>query len=61
MDWNLLAIVPPIFMGLFLIVLLWGVGQMWKINNKFLAFVFLVMAIAIGIAMYALYGKKIFG
>ena len=61
MDWNLLAVVPPIFMGVMLLVLLWGARQMWKVNNKFIAFVFLVMAVAIGIAFYALYGKKFFG
>lgn len=61
MDWNLLAVVPPILMGVFLIVLLWGVKQMWKTNNKFLAFVFLALAVAVGIAIYALYGKKVFG
>ena len=61
MDWNLLAVVPPIFMGAMILVLLYGVRQMWKINNKFLAFVFLVLAVGMGITMYALYGKKIFG
>lgn len=61
MDWNLLAVVPPIFMGVMLLVLLWGVKQMWKTNNKFLAFVFLALAVAVGIAIYALYGKKVFG
>lgn len=61
MDWNLLAVVPPIFMGVMLLVLLWGARQMWKTNNKFLAFVFLALAVAVGIAIYALYGKKIFG
>lgn len=61
MDWNLLAVVPPIFMGVMLLVLLWGARQMWKVNNKFIAFVLLVLAVAVGITIYALYGKKVFG
>lgn len=61
MDWNLLSIVPMIFLVLLFLVMLWGANQMWKINNKFVAFIFLAVAVTIGIAFYALYGKKLFG
>ena len=61
MNWELLGIIPPILMGLFILVLLWGVKQMLSINNKFLAFIFGALAVALGIMLYAMYGKKIFG
>lgn len=60
-NWDLLGLVPPIFMGIMMLVLLYGVGQMWKINNKFLSFVFLLLAIVLGIAFYSIYGNKFFG
>lgn len=60
-NWNLLGTVPAIFMGCMILVLLWGVRQMWKSNNKFLAFVFLIIAVAMGIMMYSIYGNKITG
>ena len=60
-NWDLLGMVPPIFMGIMMLVLLYGVGQMWKINNKFLSFVFLLLAIVLGIAFYSIYGNKFFG
>ena len=61
MNWNLLAIVPPIMLGVLLLVMLYGTVQMWKVNKKFLAFIFLALAVAVGITMYSLYGSKIFG
>lgn len=61
MDWNLLSYVPMILCVLFILVLIWGVGKMWKSNNKFLAFIFIGLAVAMCILFYALYGKKIFG
>ena len=61
MNWNLLALVPPIMLGVLLLVMLYGVVQMWKVNRKFLAFIFLALAAAIGIMLYAIYGNKIFG
>lgn len=61
MNWNLLALVPPILLGIMILVMLYGVVQMWKVNRKFLAFIFLALAVALGILMYSLYGSKIFG
>lgn len=61
MDWQLLSIVPAILMVIIIIVLLWGVKNAWKSNNKFIAFVLLAVAVADGIAFYAIYGNKIFG
>ena len=61
MDWELFSIVPAIFLGIFIIVLLYGVVRAWKTNNKFFAFVFLALAVAIAIGFYAIYGKKFFG
>ena len=61
MDWNLLSIVPAIFLGIFIVVLLWGAGKVWKANNKFIAFILLALAVAVGIGFYALYGKRFFG
>lgn len=60
-NWELLGMVPPIMMGIMMLVLLYGVNVMRKTNNKFLAFVYLLLAVALGIALYAIYGKKIFG
>ena len=60
-DWELLGLVPPIMMGIMMLVLLYGVHVMRKTNNKFLAFVFLLLAVGLGIMIYAMYGKKIFG
>lgn len=60
MDWNLLSIVPAIFLVIFIVILLWGVGKVWK-NSKFIAFVLIALAIAIGIGFYAIYGKMFFG
>lgn len=60
MDWNLLSIVPAIFLVIFIVILLWGVGKVWK-NSKFIAFVLIALAIAIGIGFYAIYGKRFFG
>ena len=61
MDWNLLSYVPMIFLGVVFVVLLWGVNQMWKVNNKFISIILLALAVAVGIAFYAIYGKKLFG
>ena len=61
MDWKLFSIVPAIFLVIFFIVLLWGVGKAWKTNNKFIAFILLATAVAIGIGFYAIYGKQFFG
>ena len=61
MDWQLLSIVPAIFMVILFVVLLWGTGVAWKTNNKFLSFVLFAFAVAVGIAFYAIYGKTIFG
>ena len=61
MDWELLSIVPAIFLAIFFIVLLWGAGRAWKTNNKFIAFVLIATAVAIAIGFYAIYGKKFFG
>ena len=61
MNWDLIGIIPPILMGLFILVLLWGSKQMWDINNKFLSFIFGALAVVLGVLLYAMYGHKIFG
>ena len=61
MDWKLLSVIPPILMGVVMIVLLYGVGKAWKTNNKFLAIIYLVLAVVGGIAIYAIYGEDIRG
>ena len=48
-------------MVILFVVLLWGTGVAWKTNNKFLSFVLFAIAVAVGIAFYAIYGKTIFG
>lgn len=60
MNWDLLFVIPPILIGLFILVSLWGVKQMLSVNNKFLAFVFGAVAVVLGILLYALYGHYIF-
>ena len=60
MDLNLLSIVPAIFLVIFIVILLWGVGKVWK-SSKFIAFVLIALAVAIGIGFYAIYGKRFFG
>lgn len=60
MNWDLLASIPLIFLVLGMVVCLWGTGTLWKHDNKFLAIVFFVMAVALGIVVYSLYGNKIF-
>ena len=60
MDWNLLGIAFGIIMIAFALVLLWGVGKAWKTGNKFLAFVLLLGAVAVGIGWYALFSKYFF-
>ena len=61
MDFNLITIAFAIMLAILILVLLWGVGRAWKTNNKFIAFILLVLAIASGIGFYAIYGKKFFG
>ena len=61
MNWNLITIAFAIILAIFIIVLLWGVGRAWKTNNKFIAFVLLVLAVAASIGFYAIFGKKFFG
>ena len=61
MDWQLLGIVPAIFLVIMVVVLLWGARQMWKVDKKFIGFILLALAVALGIMFYAMYGKKIFG
>ena len=61
MNWKLLALIPPIMIGLFILVSLWGVKQMLSVNNKFMAFVCGAIAVVLGILLYAIYGHYIFG
>ena len=61
MDWNLLSTAMAIMLGLFIIILLWGAGRAWKTNNRFIAFVLVVLAVAVGIGFYAIFGKRFFG
>ncbi len=59
MNWSLLKYVPAFFIVALILVLLWGVRQMWKSNNKFLAFVFFIVA-AGGVALfYGIYGQDV--
>ena len=60
MNWDLLAIVPPIFLVLGILVFLWGARTMWKSDNKFIAFICFVIAVALCILGYAMYGNKLF-
>lgn len=60
MNWDLLKVVTAIILVAFLLVDLWGVGKLWK-GSKFLSFVFILIAVAIVIFLYFLYGKAIFG
>ena len=60
MDWNLLGIVPGIFMVIVVLLAFWFGGKMWK-NNKFLALLCFAVAIGLAIGFYAIYGKRIFG
>lgn len=60
MDWDLLSIVFAIFVVLFVIVLLWGVGKSWR-ANKFISLVLLAIAVAVGIGFYAIFGKRFLG
>ena len=60
MNWTLLQIVPAIFLVAVFLLLLWGARQMWKTNNKFLSFIFFLIAAGAGIAIYALYGHYFF-
>lgn len=61
MDWNLFSLVPLIIMAVLFVVLLYGVVQMLKVNKKFHALIFLALAAAIAIAIYSIYGHRIFG
>lgn len=61
MNWELFSIVPAIFLGIFIIVLLWGVGRAWKAGSKFISLILLATAAAVAIGFYALYGKRFFG
>lgn len=61
MDWNLFGLVMPILFVIVLLVLLYGAYTMWKTNSKFLAFIFIALAVACGILGYSLYGHQIFG
>jgi len=61
MNWSLLAVVPPILLGIVILLMLYAAVKTWKVNQKFLAFIFFALAVACGIAFYALYGSKIFG
>ena len=60
MDWQLLSIVPAIFLGIVMVVMLYGSFKMWKMN-KFLSLILLAVAVAVGIGFYAIYGKRFFG
>jgi hypothetical protein len=61
MDWNLLSIVPMIFMGIVFLLMLYAGGKLWKVNNKFLGLMCFAAAAGLAIGFYAIYGKKIFG
>lgn len=61
MNWELFSLVPAIFMVIVIVVLLWGVGKAWKTGNKFIAFILLALAGALGLGFYALYGNRFFG
>ena len=59
MNWQALGMVPAIFIVLFFVVFLYGAYKMWKLNNKFIAIIFLAVAVAAGYMFYGLYGKSL--
>lgn len=59
MNWQALGMVPAIFIVLFFVVFLYGAWKMWQSKNKFIAFIFLAVAVAAGLLFYGLYGKSI--
>lgn len=59
MNWQALGMIPAIFIVLFFMVFLYGAWKMWKIDNKFIALIFLLVAAAAAYLFYALYGKSI--
>jgi hypothetical protein len=60
MNWELLGVVPKIILAIAFMLTVWAGGKFWK-HSKFLSLVFFLMAAAVGIGFYALYGKQIFG
>lgn len=60
MDWGLLTLAAKIIIVLLFIMLLYGLRNAWKANNKFAAFVIFVLLVADGIAVYAIFGKDFF-
>lgn len=60
MDWKLLSLAAKIIIALVFVMLLWGARGAWKAGNKFATFVLIVLAVADGIAIYALYGTSFF-
>ena len=59
MNWQALGMVPAIFIVIFFMVFLYGAWKMWKIDNKFIAVIFLLVAAAAVYLFYGLYGKSI--
>lgn len=59
MNWQALGMVPAIFIVIFFMVFLYGAWKMWKIDNKFIALIFLLVAAAAAYLFYGLYGKSI--
>ena len=59
MDLGLLSNVMMIILILFGLIALWAGVNIWKRGSKFLGFVFIAIAIAVWMAVYAIYGNTI--
>lgn len=60
MDWKLLSIVPGIFLVVVFMLSVWFGGKLWQ-KSKFLSLICFILAGALAIGFYAIYGKQIFG
>ena len=56
MDWKLFPIAVCIMAVAALLAILYGAVKMWKSNNKFISFIYLLIAVSIGIGIYFLIG-----
>ena len=59
MNLGMLNTVMMIILILFGLIALWGAVNVWKRGGKFIGFVLFVIAVAVGMAVYAIYGNTI--
>ena len=59
MDFQIMSYAIAAMMVIFVIVLLYGAVVTWKAKSKFIGFVFFMLAIAVGVFTYSVYGKMI--